>query len=291
MIVSIWTFIVMILSALICLVAPFTSCFFGKDREKKKALIFVWGILFFIAALILKTLLWSTLGMDSVIEHLLGKDVSVKTIAAVIKEVYAVAVETAVIYLGCRLFIKKDSNPVRALRFAGGYAFADSLVVTVMLVLSVAGVLLSLGGADYRFEIAKGVTVSADTIGKSELWQYLFKMFVRVLNLCIYSVSAFLIYTARQFEAKWLYFVAGVTHLFLDLPYDMCSLETVWYWRSTVFTSIVMFLETALTVVIAIFTYRAYYRKRKSRRERKAERAAEAESIAEAEKETESIED
>ena len=263
MIVSIWTFIIMIVSAFLCVAMPFAAFFFGKDREKRKFSIFLWGMVFFIASILIQALIWSLFGMDSVIKHLLGTDPSVATIAAVIKETFAVAVETAVIYLACRLFMKKDSNSVRPLRFAGGYAFADSLTVMIMLILSVVGVFISLKGGDYRFEISKGVTVAADTIGKSQIWQYLFKVLVRLLNLIIYSVSAFFIYTGYHYDAKWLYFMAFLVHLCLDLPYDMCSLETVWYWRSTVFTSVVMFLVAAIAVVIAIFTYRNYYKKNK----------------------------
>lgn len=292
MAVSAITLIALIFSVLVVIAAPCIPLFLGKRKGDKKLTGFLSGILWFIIVFVVLTLLWSLLDMDNAITKFLGSDDTVSMIRQTIMYVFYAVIETAAFIFVCRRFVKKgEETPYKALRFAGGYAVPETIYILVYLVLPLI-VILTNGKSEFHF--IESFTLS--TISSAGASAYLFKAFWRVLNLIIYSVSMYLVFTGVRYDAKWFYFIAPILNLGLDLPYTYTAINSrKWtadkvtvvnvYWKSDRLACILMTLTVIIALIICRVVYKNYYMpeekkaaikaKKEAKRDKRAEKKAE----------------
>lgn len=280
MAVSVFTLIALIISIIVVLVTPFSVIFLGRKLNDKRVSGFLSGFFGFFIAFAFLTLFWSLFGMENAIARYLGTDETVRMIRqTILYAVYAV-VETVLFYFICRRYCKKgETTPLKALRFAGGYALPEALYVLLYLVLPLI-VILSNGTVEFNL----GETISLGSVEAAGVFEYLFKAVWRLFSFIVYAASLFLVYTGRRYDAKWFYFLAPILNLGLDLPYTYTAInsrkmtaDTVVVinilWKSERFALILMTLTVIITLIICKIVYNNYYRpeeKRAAIKEKKA---------------------
>ena len=291
MAVSALTLIALICSIVLVAGAPFITLFLGKKQGDKKINGFFPGILWFVIIFVVLTLVWSLLGMDTVITKLLGTDGTVEMIRQTIMYVFYAVIETAAFIFVCYRFCKKgEVTPYRALRFAGGYAIPEAIVALLYLVLPLI-VILTNGRAEFNI----GEVITLNSIDDAGATAYLFKAFWRSLSLIIYMASLYLVFTGVRYDAKWFYFIAPILNLGIDLPYTYTAInsrkwtaETVSvvniYWKSERLACILMTFTVIIALIICRVVYKNYYMpedkklakmaKKELRRVRRAEKKA-----------------
>ena len=266
MTVSAFTLLALICSVLIVLVLPFFTLFIGKRNGDKKLSGFLSGVLWFVIIYVALTLIWSLLGMDEGITKFLGTDDTVDMIRQTIMYVFYAVIETVAFIFICRRFNKKgETTPYKALRFAGGYALPETIVILLYLVLPLI-VILSNGAVEFNI----GETVSLSSISDASATDYLFKAFWRALNLIVYAATMYMIYTGVRYDAKWYFFIAPVLNLGLDLPYTYTAINSrKWtadtvkvinvYWKSERLACILMSLVAIIALIVCRIIYKNYY--------------------------------
>jgi len=260
MTVSTLTFVVMVISAILVVLLPFSVFLVGIRKSKSKLSGFFGGILCFIIALLVRALIWTILNIDNIITLLLGTDVTVNTIRETIMDLFQVGVESTVFYLFCRWFTKKENSPFKAIRASGGFVLADTLYNIILIVIAVVVMIGAACGKEYSVNIFSTMPISADSLKFAGVGEYLFKVLVSCSSLCVIGTNLFLMYTGIKYDAKWLLFIGPLLQLGIELPYSMSSLRTVWLWGALWITAIAIGVVTIISVVVSLVVYKNYYK-------------------------------
>ena len=288
MVVSTSKIIIMIISAVVVFLLPFTTLLFGFKQKGKRVSDFCKGMLAFLVALIVFSLIWNLFNMNGIIKSLLGDDFTVKKIRATIYYMVYTAVECLIFYwIINRMYKKyKVDKPYRAIRIAGGYLFIESLIFVLPYIILPLIVILTNG----KTEISFIEEFTLNNVKNVAVFDLLFKVFTRVAQLVAYVTAIFAMFTARANDAKWLYAVSPLVMLGMDLPYqfaatnsrklsDSSVVEIDIFWKNEWTVVIISSIIILIALIICKVIYNNYYRTAERKAAIKAKRKASTEKI------------
>ncbi len=271
--ISLSVIILQIVMAALCVVLPLGAALVGTIKMKGSAKSLLWGLLAFLAAWIVYSILWAlvitifNIPKYNVLSQGGQKDVVItwESIRCLLEAV----IYTGGMWLFMRIAVKKHRTVGDGLLFGVGFDIPGSIVITaVTTILSL--IVIFTSQSDHPIEFSFFSTAVNVQNLEWARWKDVVYNICTQTSLLIVTVSAgVLVYTAVVFRRVVCVAVAVVLYMASQLPSRMCALtnqyrtyglDKIWFWDNELVVVMVSLLVALISALTAYSLYRKYLR-------------------------------